>query len=343
MPPGSTKPKPDDLAPSPWLVPAPEKRRGPIHRHTKDRAPVNLFATTVTYLLFPSTFVAALVLTATGLARGWEPGIIVGGVAGSVAVLIALFERLHPAHREWNRSRDDIGTDTIHVGVSYILLPPAFEVALLALLTQTSADGAAHIGLDLWPSNWPIAAQVALALVASQLPEYWWHRLSHTIPLLWRFHSIHHSSLRLYWLNAGRFHPVDAMISYSLAMITVLIVGAGPEILVFVSVWVAVHGLFQHCNIHLRLGPLNWIFSMAELHRWHHSLNREEANTNYGNNILFWDIVFGTVYWPRDRDASPQIGLSDLPDFPQNYLGQLAAPFRWSQVIDPRNKELPKT
>jgi sterol desaturase/sphingolipid hydroxylase (fatty acid hydroxylase superfamily) len=66
---------------------------------------------------------------------------------------------------------------------------------------------------------------------------------------------------------------------------------------------------------------------MAELHRWHHSLDIEEANRNYGNNILFWDIVFGTVYWPKDRDASATIG-NNIPDYPKGYLGQLMAPFR---------------
>ena len=91
----------------------------------------------------------------------------------------------------------------------------------------------------------------------------------------------------------------------------------------------AVHGMFQHANIDVRLGPLNWIFSMAELHRWHHSKDLQEANNNYGNNILFWDIVFGTVYWPKDRRAGKDIGLKDMPWFPQDYVNQLLSPFRW--------------
>ncbi len=105
--------------------------------------------------------------------------------------------------------------------------------------------------------------------------------------------------------------------------------GAGEGILLIVSVWIAVHGLFQHANIHVRLGPLNWIFSMAELHRWHHSRVLEEANANYGNNILFWDIVFGTVYWPRDRDASEDIGLSEMEGFPTTWGAQMLVPWRW--------------
>ncbi len=56
----------------------------------------------------------------------------------------------------------------------------------------------------------------------------------------------------------------------------------------------AVHGVFQHTNLPIRCGPLNWFFSMAELHRWHHSRLLKEANTNYSQNLIVWDIVFCT-------------------------------------------------
>ena len=94
----------------------------------------------------------------------------------------------------------------------------------------------------------------------------------------------------------------------------------------------AVHGLFQHSNIQLRFGPLNWLFSMAELHRWHHSRTLAEANSNFGQTISVWDWVFGTRYLPRDRAPPADIGLMGLPRFPATWLAQLAAPFRWRRV-----------
>jgi sterol desaturase/sphingolipid hydroxylase (fatty acid hydroxylase superfamily) len=90
-----------------------------------------------------------------------------------------------------------------------------------------------------------------------------------------------------------------------------------------------VHGFFQHANIDLRLGPLNYFFSMAELHRWHHSRDIREANQNYGSNCIVWDLVFGTFYWPRDRRPPADVGLSELPDFPQRLGRQLLSPFLW--------------
>ena len=100
------------------------------------------------------------------------------------------------------------------------------------------------------------------------------------------------------------------------------------------STWIVVHGMYQHCNVDVKLGPLNYIFSMAELHRWHHSLTLEEANSNYGNNIIFWDLVFGTMFWPKERLPSEHIGLSDMPEFPQSYLEQLSSPFKWQQIVE---------
>ena len=171
-------------------------------------------------------------------------------------------------------------------------------------------------------------------MAISGFGEYWGHRLMHEVPMLWRLHATHHSPKRLYFLNAARFHPLDVTILYTLFFLPMLVLGAGPEVMLMQTIWISVHGIYQHCNVHLRLGPLNWSFSMAELHRWHHSLVLAEANNNYGNNILLWDIVFGSVYWPRDREASPNIGLSGMPAFPRRWWGQVLSPFQWMKITD---------
>ena len=68
-----------------------------------------------------------------------------------------------------------------------------------------------------------------------------------------------------------------------------------------------------------------------ELHRWHHSRSREEADHNYGDNFIFWDIVFGTYYRPRDREVEA-LGIAGLGAFPKSFLAQLAAPLRWRSI-----------
>jgi sterol desaturase/sphingolipid hydroxylase (fatty acid hydroxylase superfamily) len=82
----------------------------------------------------------------------------------------------------------------------------------------------------------------------------------------------------------------------------------------------------------VRCGPLNWIFSMAELHRWHHSRLVRESNTNYGQTLILWDIVFGTRFLPTDREPPPDIGIANLDAFPMTWWAQMLSPFRWSRI-----------
>jgi ornithine lipid hydroxylase len=284
--------------------------------------------------LFPTTFAIALWGAHTAFLSGYDKSLILTAVTLGTILTVALGEWLLPHYASWSKSHGDVPTDLAHNVVSMVILPPVIETMIRATLLRLSASLAAAYGANLWPESWPMALQLGLALIICQLGEYWAHRLMHEQPLLWRLHAIHHSAPRLYWLNAGRFHPLDVAILFTISMVPLMVLGVNEEVLLLFTTWVSVHGLFQHCNIDLKLGPLNYVFSMAELHRWHHSRTLEEANSNYGNNIIFWDLVFGTFFNPADRQAQEDIGLSDMPNFPQDYLGQVTAPFRWDQLSE---------
>ena len=284
----------------------------------------------LTYTIFPAVFGAALLATWWMLAEGVAAATVVFSVSAGAALVITLLERWMPYDDTWSKSRGDVPTDLVYAIFSLFAAPRLFDTLALAALVPVSASLAE--GGTWWPADLPWILQLLLAVVIGELGAYWWHRLMHERALLFRLHATHHSPGRLYWLNAGRFHPLDTTLLFVLGMTPLTLLGAGPEVMLLFTVWVSVHGLFQHCNIRLRLGPLNYIFSMAELHRWHHSLKLEEANANYGNNIIFWDLVFGTLHHPKGVDASSKIGLSGLSSFPTHYLGQVLAPWRWNRI-----------
>ena len=287
----------------------------------------------ITYGLFPTVFFSALALAFWMLGEGVQHSYILSATVLPAVVIVFAGEKLHPEHDVWNASQSDVVTDAVHNLVSQMLLPEFLKVFLLGAMLALAQHGSAWYGGTLWPVSLPLPIQLVFAMIFSQFWEYWAHRLAHTWPPLWRLHATHHSPGRLYFFNAGRFHPLDTAIAYIVTTVPLVLMGAPDDIVLLYTVWAGVHGIFQHCNIRLRLGPLNYVFSMAELHRWHHSRVLEEANSNYGNNIIFWDLVFGTYFLPKDREAPVDVGLSDDGmDFPKDYVGQILSPFRWERL-----------
>jgi sterol desaturase/sphingolipid hydroxylase (fatty acid hydroxylase superfamily) len=280
---------------------------------------------------FPVALTGSVALALLLIERGVDPALAIVPPIAGFYLFIAVAERLVPWHRSWLRNQHDLGTDVglflTNTAVSLVITPLA-----LAAVTLAGAWLSARIGLGLWPVDAPLLVQLLLALVLAELWEYSFHRAMHEVPWLWRFHATHHSAPRLYWLNAIRFHPIDLFVAGALKVAPLALLGAGAGVFALVNVVSAVHGSYQHANVPVRIGPLNWIFSMTELHRWHHSPTLREANHNYGGNLILWDVVFGTRYLPADREPPEAIGIESLPRFPSGYWSNLAAPFRWRRL-----------
>ena len=101
--------------------------------------------------------------------------------------------------------------------------------------------------------------------------------------------------------------------------------GVSGEVLAAYFVFYAVNGFFQHSNCDVRLGPLNYLISGPELHRWHHSELPAESNNNYGNNLIVWDVLFGTRFLPSDREVG-DLGLVNR-NYPGGFWTQMRTPF----------------
>ncbi len=104
-----------------------------------------------------------------------------------------------------------------------------------------------------------------------------------------------------------------------------ILIGIGEEVLGLYFVFYIVNGAFQHCNIHLRFGWLNYVISTAELHRWHHSKIPRESNTNFGNNVILWDLLFGTRFLPQDHKVG-ELGVLN-GEYPLDFNSQMKTPF----------------
>jgi len=240
-------------------------------------------------------------------------------------ILIAVSERLFPYKKAWGKNHNDIGNDAWHLVFTQVIIGKIMDPFWKFVLAGGTIFLAEKYGGTIWPHSWNLFSQLFLALLIAEFGRYWIHRWSHEISWLWRLHAVHHSPKRLYFLNAARFHPIEKILFLIPETVPFIIMGTSEKALLMYAIFNSIHGLFQHSNIYIKMGWLNYIFSMTELHRWHHSMRIRESNTNYGNNLIIWDIVFGTFFWPKKREVV-DIGLIN-PKYPENYIGQVRAPF----------------
>ena len=271
----------------------------------------------VRYGAYPTLMALAIFAVAIApsqdLPLAWLAGLVACGLAA-----VALLERRFPFDPRWQVPDPDFPADIVHAIVNLV----AMHAAVLDFVLLRASLGWEGVG---WPSSWPYLAQVLLAGLPLDLSLYAVHRLSHRHGFLWRLHSIHHSSRRLYWLNGERRHPVHAAVMAGPGLVVLGILGTPAEVVGGWFAILAVHLAFQHANLDYRVGPLRYVLGVAELHRWHHRERFEDAQVNFGEFWLLWDHLFRTFYQPRSP-LGP-IGIEGDP-VPHGYRDQLAYPFR---------------
>ncbi|MCW5747297.1 MAG: sterol desaturase family protein [Alphaproteobacteria bacterium] len=276
--------------------------------------------TGVSYLLWPLLMAGAIATNYAGM-RTAHPILCFNASYFLLAGALFLLERVMPHERRWLSDDGQLMPDLGHTLIS----KSAVQVLIVVVAVIGLTDAVEPTGAAWWPRAWPLAAQVVLGLAIAEIGFYWAHRLSHEWPVLWRFHAVHHSVKRLWFVNTGRFHFVDTIISVAFGLTLGLAVGVPKDIIVWASAITAYAGLLTHCNVEMRLGFLNYLFNTPSLHRWHHSMVPEEGNRNYGENLMFCDQLFGTFINP-DRRPPADIGIRE--PMPATLLQQILQPFR---------------
>ncbi len=282
--------------------------------------------------LVPASVVGGVWAALWAMNSGIDSVMVVFPISLASLVLVIVMERILPYRREWNHSHGDLRTDALYYLTQFLvggLLAPVLAVLTIIIGGWLSAQ----MGGSLWPYGWPILAQVLLATIVREFFDYWAHRSMHEFDWLWHFHATHHSAPRVYWLNATRAHPVEIAYRFSFVWVLPLaVLGVPTQVLALATVAAVVVDAFQHANIAIRLGPLSWIFSIGNLHRWHHSRVRRESDANYGNAYIIWDVVFGTRFLPKDREPPMDVGIGGMDAFPTGFFAQWWSPFRWAQI-----------
>jgi sterol desaturase/sphingolipid hydroxylase (fatty acid hydroxylase superfamily) len=155
-----------------------------------------------------------------------------------------------------------------------------------------------------------------LAFLLLDFSIYLQHVMFHTVPLLWRFHRMHHTDLDFDVTTGSRFHPIEIILSMIIKMLIVSALGAPPVAVVVFEVLLNATAMFNHGNIYIPISTdriLRLLIVTPDMHRVHHSVNPKETNSNYGFNFPWWDRLFGTyIAQPKDNQLKMAIGLNQF-------------------------------
>ncbi|MFZ6875013.1 sterol desaturase family protein [Undibacterium sp. Di27W] len=242
-----------------------------------------------------------------------------------LAIAISFVAELYlPYEQQWNLAQNDRKRDTLHGLVNEL-----FNMLGLALIP--SLNGLIPV-MNLWPGNWSQALQLVLAIVIADCGITLAHFFSHKIDLLWRFHAVHHSCLRMYGFNGLMKHPLHQAIEALAGILPLLLIGMPLQITVLLTFAIAIQLLLQHSNVDIKMGMFRHVFAWAPLHRFHHMKYGEAGNVNFALFSPVWDQILGTAFYPDYRLTSSDLGIGSQPDYPVAYSQQLKEPFRRKQV-----------
>ena len=258
-----------------------------------------------------------------------EPGVRFGLFVGVFAA-VAAWERVAPRRPPAPGKRARWLNNLALVAVNTALVRLAFPIAAVGMAAVASTRG------------WGLLNQLALpawialpfAIFAMDFVIWLQHVLFHAVPLLWRLHRVHHADPDYDLTTGARFHPLEILLSTGVKFGTIVLLGPPAAAVLAFEALLSGAAMFNHGNIRLPARVdrfLRWFLVTPDMHRVHHSVERDETDSNFGFNLPWWDRLFGTYRAePRAGHARMAIGLRGHADPREvtRLAGMLALPFR---------------
>ena len=214
-----------------------------------------------------------------------------------------------------------------------------FNSFILRVLFPAAAVGVAAFaseqgwGLFNYYSDVPFWFAVVASVIIMDFVIYVQHVMVHAIPVLWRLHRLHHADLDYDVTTGARFHTIEIILSMLIKFATILLLGPSIVAVIIFEIMLNATAMFNHGNISLPKTLdkyLRLILVTPDMHRVHHSVEDDEANSNFGFSLPWWDRLFGTYRdQPRGGHQGMTIGIHKYRDPKQvSWLpGMLAFPF----------------
>jgi sterol desaturase/sphingolipid hydroxylase (fatty acid hydroxylase superfamily) len=226
-----------------------------------------------------------------------------------VFILLALIEMWRPRRVLQQPKGQRWLNHLLLVVFNSLLLRTALPLVAVGMAAYATTQGWGLLNQFELAAPW----HFVLALLLLDLAIYWQHRLMHIVPILWRVHRVHHADPDFDVTTALRFHPLEILLSMGIKFAAIIAIGA-PVIAVLVfEVLLNAVAMFNHSNIRLPLKLdrlLRYILVTPDMHRIHHSVYKQETNSNYGFNLPWWDYLFASYRnQPEAGHANMRVGI----------------------------------
>jgi sterol desaturase/sphingolipid hydroxylase (fatty acid hydroxylase superfamily) len=242
----------------------------------------------------------------------------------SILPIMLLLESFRPA-RPWHDSR--LKRLGFHFSFSVFNSVIYRLVAAAPLLALTMAVHDRGWGLSAWlgltgPAEW------AATFVVMDFFDYWWHRINHVIPFLWRFHRGHHYDTHVDVSTSLRFHTGELLLSGLMKSTWILLWGPSAVAFAIFESGITAFAQFHHANIDFPdpiEKALRWVHMTPRLHAAHHTVTFRSRDANYSTIFLIWDYMFGT-FQEADYKELEQLGIKEGRDRDLSFWALLKSP-----------------
>ena len=226
--------------------------------------------------------------------------------------------------------RSKIERFLINVGVSALALATGAYVVAPVALRLASWNSESPFGLLRFLSL-PFTTEFIIGFLLMDLTFYYWHWANHSIAFFWRFHNVHHVDPDLDVSTSFRFHFGEVLYSLGLKAFQIYLIGIPMVTYLVYELIFQCATMFHHSNVRLPITVercLNKIIVTPRMHGIHHSIVKDETNSNYSVIFRWWDLMHGTLRL-NVKQSDVVIGVPAYLDPADNkFVNLLILPFR---------------
>jgi sterol desaturase/sphingolipid hydroxylase (fatty acid hydroxylase superfamily) len=248
-----------------------------------------------------------------------------------ISIFIWGLEILFPWRKQQGVFRKDFWLDAFYMFFNFFLFSLAINgvySVTQALLERIGINSTSLSLVDL--SEWSFGLQIFVFFVVLDFLQWVTHIFLHRIPILWKFHQVHHSVKEMGFAAHFRYHWMENILYKPLKTLGVMLLGGfEPEHAYIVHFFAISIGHFNHANLKWSWGPLKYVLNNPVMHLYHHAyeLPKGRFGVNFGISLSLWDYLFKTHHVP-EASGNIRLGFPKDEEIPDNFFGQFLHGFK---------------